>query len=152
MKPFSIEVPAYAFTQDRKRVKRVFAAAGQEIAAQARRLIGKGGVSKPGQPPSSRTGTLKRSVRVKPLRRGLGVTIKDSVFYAKFMETGAQGGGRKGVRSRKPGSGQQTGRVMEPRPFLSTAFEMRRSSIERRVREAIEKGVKFERMKPSARL
>lgn len=161
-----ITVPSYAFTYDKALLRRTLRAAGVEIASTARAMIrrnqgsgaiyslGNGGkyrASAPGQAPVSRTGALANSIKVKPSKSGEAVTIRDTMFYALFLETGAQGGsgsGRKGVKGkRNKRGGVSSVRVLAPRPFLSLAAEQRETSIADRVRTAVTGGIKFQRQK-----
>jgi len=171
----AITAPSYALTLDKKALRRVMASAGNEVAAVARALVrrsagggrtyrGSGGSSayrgyKPGhytassptQAPVSVTGTLARSIKAYPFKSGEGVAVRDSVFYALFLEVGAQGGvgsGRKGVKGRRNKRGGNVGsRVLTPRPFLSEALDQRQASLGARVQEAMLEGIAFRRLK-----
>jgi hypothetical protein len=158
---------------DKKLLRQTMRAAGTEVAAVARGLIrGSAGggrlyrghrASAPGQPPASQSGQLASSIRVKVYKSGEGVTIRDTAQsrggsgapYALFLEAGAYGG-----RHRRPDHRKQTAamrkaraiargetRMMEPRPFLSTALDMREASIAQRVAASINQGMKFVRQK-----
>jgi hypothetical protein len=172
----SIHVPQYVIVFEKKRLKAVLRRAGAEVASIARSKIknaagggvmyrGPGGsaakyrggyipgayqASSPNQAPVSVTGTLARSIKVRPFQSGEGVAIRDGMFYALFLEKGAKGGGRKsrgGVRVRGKG-GIGTVRVLQPRPFLTTALESRQNSIASRIQEAVLQDIKFRRLKP----
>jgi len=161
-----ITVPAYAFTVDKTMLRKTLRAAGAEVGAVARALIrrsqgggttyskpggGRYQASTPGQPPVNRTGALATSIKVKAGRGGDSVSIRDTQFYALFLENGAKGGqgsGKKGVKGKRNKRGAvSSGRVLEPRPFLSTALAQRESSIGDRVRSAVVDGIKFQRVK-----
>ena len=164
-----ITVPSYAFTVDKKLLRKTLRAAGSEVAAVARALIlrsqgggasyskpggGRYHASAPGQPPVSRTGVLAASLSVKPSRSGDRVTVRDSAYYALILEAGAKGGagsGKKGVKGRRNKQGKSarptSARVLEPRPFLSVAALQRQDSIAERVRAAMVDGIKFQRIK-----
>ncbi len=101
------------------------------------------------------SGLLSRSFKVSVFKSGEGVTIRDTAFYAKFLETGAQGGGgntksRANIgpsgRRMKKSAVNQT-RVLLPRPYLTTALAMREASIAARVAASLNSGLKFERVK-----
>jgi hypothetical protein len=169
-----IDIPQrYRMAFDKKNVQAVLRAAGAEIASVARRKIrqavgggrvyyGKGRgrhqASLPGQPPASWTGELANSIKVRPLKSGDGVLIRDAAFYALFLEAGARGGtgsGKRGVRGRRNAVQRRKGvravlpagnRVLAPRPFLSAAAAERSGSLGPRVQEAIMKDVKFQRI------
>jgi hypothetical protein len=100
------------------------------------------------------SGGLHNSFKIKAGRGGDSIQIMDVEFYAKFLETGAKGGGgnnqkggtgRRNQRARKgqPAPAPSTGRVLEPRPFLSLALEENRGEIERKLADAVEAGIRF---------
>lgn len=131
---------------DKKPAKRVFRKAGAEILAAARAKVrGKAGggrkysltaggtyrASAPGQPPATRTGTLRGSGKVGIYPSGNGFAVRFRAFYAPMLEGGARGPGK---------------RVLDPRPFLSAAFEERADSIATRIQAALVDGVEFRRI------
>jgi Bacteriophage HK97-gp10, putative tail-component len=161
-----IDVPSYAFTVDKKELRRALRGAGNEVAAVARSLIkrsqgsgriyykpggGRYQASAAGQAPVSRTGNLATSIKVRPGRRGDSVSVRDSAFYALILQAGAKGGsgsGKKGVKGKRNKRGKVSSqRTLEPRPFLTTALTQREDSIAARVRAAVVDGVKFQRIK-----
>ncbi|MDE2342921.1 MAG: hypothetical protein KGL63_05935 [Betaproteobacteria bacterium] len=149
--------------------------AGREVAREARRLIrnsagggrlyrGPGGsagkyrggyvrgqhvASAPGQAPASVTGTLARQIVVRPFKSGEGVAIRDTAFYARFLETGARGGGRFGPRSTRKGGRRKISmvRALLPRPFLTAALESRSGTLGPRLQQAVTSGIKLVRQK-----
>jgi hypothetical protein len=152
-----------ALTFDKKETRAVFRAVGQEVAAAARALIrrtagsgrryGRHIASAPGQPPTSDTGALARSIKVKPYRTGLGVAIRaygsGDAWYAAPLEVGARkypGGFRR--RHRAVGPGNTAPFRMQPRPFMEVALASRAASLGPRIATALEKGVKFVKQKP----
>jgi hypothetical protein len=154
-----ITVPSYAFVYDKSQLRKVMRAAGAEVASVARALIRRATQSVPGGPPMNRTGVLARSLKVKSTKSGEGVTVRDAAFYALFLEAGAKGGGGSTVaanmlpigpkrsKPRMKASAVNKTRVLLPHPFLSTALEMREDSIADRVRDAVQSGLKFQRIK-----
>ncbi|MFT9385528.1 hypothetical protein [Acetobacter sp.] len=172
---------------DKKALTRTFRQAGNEVAATARTLLrqssgggrlyyGPGGsaasyrggyksgryqASLPGQVPAKITGTLARSVRVRPFRSGEGVAIRDTAFYALFLEAGAHGGGRSSSGGSKAASGSKMqgrtyhrgsaaigkSRILTARPFLEVALAQREASLGPRIRQAVQQGLKLERQK-----
>jgi hypothetical protein len=170
--PLRLEItlpPQIALDLDPRQVRAVLRSAGSEIAALARRKVrqsaGSGRVyygrgrrhlaSLPGQPPASWTGQLANSISTKVFRAGDGVLIRDTAYYARFLETGAKGGigsghkgakGRRNTRRRRGGVLSVGKRVLLPRPFLSAAFDERKDSIGERVQRAIIDGTKFRRI------
>jgi hypothetical protein len=185
MPGLKITVPAVALTYDRKLLRQALSRAGQEIAALARSLIrsaqgagrtyskpggGSYRASAPGQPPAKRTGLLVGNIRVRAMRPAqdrVGVTVRETAFYGKFLETGARGGGgatrvkanilpaggvgpggRMRGHNRMKASAVSKTRLLEPRPYLSLALEQRGDSIADRVRESVTQGIQFERRKP----
>lgn len=169
-----VSVQAGRLEFDKRLVRRSLVSAGREIASVAKRMIansepggrlyrGPGGsaaryrggyvrgvyrASAPGQPPASVTSTLVRDIVVRPFVSGEGVAIRDTAFYALFLEGGAHGGGRMTRAGRpvrgKSGIGQT--RELEPRPFLSAALEQRETSIAARIAESVNSGLKFQRV------
>ena len=93
---------------------------------------------------------MARSIRVRPFKSGEGVSIRDSAFYALFLEAGAKGGGRisrAGVRVKGKG-GISKHRVLEPRPFLSAALAARRASLGPRIEASLAQDIRLVRVKP----
>ncbi|BCZ75976.1 hypothetical protein [Novacetimonas maltaceti] len=188
----NVSLSADALVFDKKALARVFRQAGNEVAATARTLLrqssgggrlyyGPGGsagpyrggyragkyrASAPGQIPAKITGTLARSIRVRPFRSGEGVAIRDTAFYALFLEAGAHGGGRsssggaggratKGtqINGRTYRRGNQAvgkSRVLTARPFLEIALTQREASLGPRIRRAVQQGIKMEKAPSSA--
>lgn len=187
MYALEIAVPQrYRLSFDKRRTRAVLMKAGREVAADARRLVrrsqgggrvyygsegskyrplmrGRHTASLPGQPPANWTGALAGSIGVRPIRKPDvdGVVIRDTIFYALFLEAGAHGGiasgrgGRKGKRN--PKRWQQRGfkpvgsRVLLPRPFLSTARDRRQDALAARVKAAVIEDVEFRRISAAAR-
>ncbi|GBR00529.1 hypothetical protein [Acetobacter oeni] len=170
-----VTVDASALVFDKRALKASLLVAGREVAAQARRDMrssagsgiiyrGPGGsaskyrggykrgahqASAPGEAPSRITGTLAKSIKVRAFRSGEGVSIRDTAFYALFLEKGASGGGRMKsggafVRGKR-GVGKV--RKLEPRPFLTRALQEREASIEPRLAQAARDGIRMVRMK-----
>jgi hypothetical protein len=142
----------------KKELKAVLRKAGQEVASTARSLISKKltkaqvrkgvvrGASAPGQPPTSRTGLLRASIKTSVFRNGEGVSIKDTARYAAALQVGAHGGGgKKGSgRTRKQrlaGAPPSSVRVLLPRPYISAALDAKRSSITARLKAAVNEDV-----------
>ena len=158
-----IDIPTgYSIVAGKTGMKKVLRKAGAEVASRARALIRQkasgGGLrtSEPGSPPVSRTGLLARSIKVSPWQTGEGVTIKDTAFYALFLEGGAQGGGNPGTSmpinpktgKRKRAKGVMTTRVLQPRPFLSLALEqVSGNDLGQRIVDAVVGDLDFKRGK-----
>ena len=169
-------------TYDKRELKKLLRRGGAEVAAAARKLIrqasgggrfyrGPGGsaaryrggykpgghqASAAGQAPVSVTGTLERSIKVRPFRSGEGVAVRETAFYALFLQAGAKGGvgsGRKGVKGtrnkRSAAAASRSGkvRILQPRPSLTAALEQRQKSLGDRIRAQIVDDVTFRRMK-----
>jgi len=172
--PIRVSAPSHKFTYDKKALRKTLRAAGQEVAQAARAKLratqgsgrvyfGSGGssgyrggykggryqASSAEQAPVRVTGTLARSVKVRPFKNGDGVAVRDTAFYALFLETGAQGGGRKSTGGKRMSRKQQarTGRVMEPRPFLTAALDDRRNGLRQRIEASVRSDVAFVRVK-----
>ena len=89
-------------------------------------IRGRNEPSAPGRPPVQQTGELRRSLRVVRQRRdGLAYRI-EAEFYARFLEGGAEGSGK---------------RRLQPRPFLSVALENNRALIEAQIAEAVQRAI-----------
>jgi hypothetical protein len=161
-----ITVPSYAFTVDKSLLRKTLRAAGAEVAAVARAMIrrsqgsgavyyrpggGKYQASAAGQAPVSRTGVLASSMKVTPSKSGESVSIRDTAFYSLLLEAGARGGvgsDKKGVKGKRNKRGAvSSGRILQPRPFLSLAAGQREDSIATRVQAAVVDGVKFQRIR-----
>lgn len=146
-----IVIEPHAFYQDKKMFRLSLRQAGQKVAATARQLVRSGSrsglkygpraASAPGEPPASRTGQLARSIKVKVGRSGESVSVRDTAFYALFLEGGAKGGGKEGTRNKKGRAA--TRRVLEPRPFLSTALRQDEADISVRLYDALANGISF---------
>ncbi len=150
-----IEIPKFVLTQgDQKNLRVALRISGAEVVATARALVRNAGgsgayhnghyASAVGEPPASLTGELSRSIKSKAWTKSgvIGVTISDTVYYAKFLETGAEGGGpqRRNTRANKrKGTSKvvNSKRILQPRPFISTALDSKRDAIDARVRDAV---------------
>ena len=168
----SITAPSYEFEYNKKHLRAVMRAAGAEIARVARASIrgsgtgivyrGTGGgssaafrggyrkghfqASAPGQAPAKVTGTLAKSIRVRPFKSGEGVAIRDTAFYAVMLEGGAKGGGP-GRKFRNRRSGVGGSRVLQARPFLTAALTARQTSIAGRIEASVQQDIAFVRVK-----
>lgn len=137
MIPIDVRIPLGAeLVIEKKAKKRVLRRYGNKIARAARKKLAQPGAgrrygnhtaSAPGAPPAKLTGALAQSIGVRVFKSGDGVAIRARRFYAKFLEAGAQGGigsGKAGVKGQRNTRRAVAGnRVLEPRPFLSTAAE-----------------------------
>lgn len=145
MTNIQITMPAYKVTYEKKETAKVMRAAASEVANGIRRLIRSKGdkPSSPGEPPISKTGRLANSIKVSVDTRNDKVTarIKDTMFYALFLEKGAKGGGRKGARNKR--GKQATQRVLQPRPFMYRVIDSKRESLTQRIQEAVLNDMKF---------
>jgi hypothetical protein len=180
-----VHMPSYQFSYDKKQIRKVMRSAGTEVAQVARKMVSsavgagrvyygpggsteyrtgaKGGryqASAAGSAPVRVSGTLARSLKVQVFKSGEGVSIRDSAFYALFLEAGAQGGvasgqkgvkGQRNVRQRRGGVNQLvsvTGvRQLQPRPFLTAALETREASIATRIAASLKDDIAFVRIK-----
>lgn len=157
---------------DKREVNALMRAAGNDVKNKTARLIdqqGGGGrsyqipggsryrASKPGDPPVRRTGILRGSLKTYVLKQTTGFAVRAREFYALFLEAGAQGGGNPGTRAArainprtgrpKRARGVYTSRVLEPRPFLDRVMQQEEPNIERRVRDALTKALKWKQTK-----
>ncbi|HWX48128.1 MAG TPA: HK97 gp10 family phage protein [Roseomonas sp.] len=172
--PIRVSAPSHKFTFDKKALRKTMRAAGAEVAKAARAQLrsstgsgrvyyGSGGssayrggyksgryqASAPGQAPVRVTGTLARSIKVRPFKSGEGVAIRSTAFYALFLEAGATGGGRKATRGKRMIRKQQvtTGRVLEPRQFLTVALDERRDGLRKRIEASVRQDIGFAKVK-----
>jgi Bacteriophage HK97-gp10, putative tail-component len=156
--------------------------AGVEVAQRARALIrakvnpngSKRTQSLPGEPPVNRTGRLASNIKVstRSSKTVDGVSImdsaqgKDDAFYARFLETGARGGGgpthgpNASMHLAKTGSGKRrmdkstisSTRVLLPRPFLSRALAEIQPDLCGRMKTAILAGIRLDQRKVNRKL
>jgi len=106
--------------------------------------------SAPGQAPVNVTGETAGSLRVMSGGRNKdSVRLFDAAFQAKILETGAVGGrpGRANSRSKGKHTSLSSGRVMKPRPFLTTALAEKSADISRRLSDAAIRDVVLQRVK-----
>ena len=184
MMKLEIQVGSGALVFDKRLLKSTLRKAANEIANATRARISKsagGGLeyrgggggganrggykaghytaSAPGESPVSVTGSLRRAIKVLPFKNGEGIAIRDTQFYALFLEAGAQGGvaggGRtkaetaRGVKKRGKRNQYKRGlrvglagaRVLAPRPFLSLELAARAASIGDRLKAAVVSGL-----------
>lgn len=155
---------------DKKNLRAVLRSAGAEVAAVARKKIRatkgagrwyrakKAFRLRPATPayrasainsvPVTVTSSLRKSIKVRMLKSGEGVAIRDHAFYSLFLEDGAQGGQPGGPkRKHRKGAKGFGPRRLLPRRFLSLALKERAPSITARVKVAIKGGIKFVREK-----
>lgn len=140
---------------EKRNLRKFWRQVGAEVAGAARaKLRGVGGgriyaghqASAPGQAPARLTGTLARSIVVRPFKSGEGVAIRSTDYTSLFLEHGAVGGGgKKGSRNKRGRASTQ--RVLLPRPFLSAALDDRSGSLTQRVRDAFLNDLAFKRVK-----
>jgi hypothetical protein len=64
--------------------------------------------------------------RVFSHRGEMGFSVRDRTFYAKFLETGAKGRGK---------------RILDPRPFVSIAFDAKLDEIAQKIEAASNDGI-----------
>lgn len=106
--------------------------------------------SAPGEPPVRVTGTLRNSLKSYVYPSGEGFAVRERAFYALFLEVGAHGGGNPGKHGsgrRKPARGVYTARVLEPRPSLDRVMAQQAAELDRRVGEALTKGLTWKQTK-----
>lgn len=111
--------------------------------------------SAPGEPPVRVSGTLRSSLKSYVYPSGEGFAVRERAFYALFLEAGAQGGGNPGGKGsinprtgrRKRAGGVYTARVLLPRPSLDRVMAQEASELERRVGEAMTKGLTWKQTK-----
>ena len=156
---------------DKREVNNLMRSAGNDVRSKTRALIARGEgsgriydvpgfgryrASAPGAPPARRSGALQASLKTYVLKQTTGFAVRAREYYALFLEAGAKGGGNPGARGagvnqrtgrRKRARGIYTRRVLEPRPFLDKVMAQEAPNIERRVREALTKALKWKETK-----
>lgn len=155
---------------DKREVNNLMRSAGNDVRSKTARLINSeagggreyrmpGGkryrASSPGNPPVRVGGKLRASLKTYVLKQSVGFAVRAREFYALFLEAGAKGGGnpgRRGVMNPRTGRakrarGVYTNRVLEPRPFLDRVMQQEEPNIERRVRDALTKALKWKQTK-----
>ncbi|WP_424139896.1 HK97 gp10 family phage protein [Roseomonas chloroacetimidivorans] len=169
-----VSAPSYQFVYSKKNLRKTLRQAGNEVAKAARALIrssagtgrtyyGTGGSSQyrggyksmryqasaPGEAPVNVTGTLARSIKVRPFKSGEGVAVRDTAFYALFLQAGASGGGRmvRGGKRVRGKAGAATGRDLQPRQFLTKALDQVESGLRGRIEASLRDDVAMVRVK-----
>ena len=169
-----IHVTSAELLWDKKHLRQTMRIAGAEVAATARSLIkgsagggriyrGPGGSAKyrggyqkghyqasaAGGAPASITGTLAKSIRVRPFKSGEAMPAAAAAFSALCVGAGARGGG--GIRRGGIGGGGRRGvgksRVLAARPFLSAALAQRQGSLGPRIQASLAQDIKLVRTK-----
>jgi len=155
----------YLLTWDKKAARQTFRRVGSEILRSARQKLRKGGsgrtyyvaggryvASAPGQPPAVLSGRLRSSGKATVFKSGTGVVVRFRDWVSNVLEHGARAKGSRLKIGRRTARGVPfSPNVLEPRPFLSTAIEDARASIDARVKEAILSGIEFRRFNSGGR-
>lgn len=105
-----------------------------------------------GDPPVMVSGTLRQSLKAYPYPSGEGFAVRERAFYALFLEAGATGGGNPGkgtrrAQARRHRARYTTARVLAPRPHLDRVMQQEEPNLERRVRQALDEGLKWRETK-----
>ena len=112
---------------NKKRIGDALRLVGKTVKADVVALIraNAGHPSKAGQAPSSETGELARSIKVRITnnKKSIGVTVTAACRYGVALEAGANGPGK---------------RHMDPRPYISTILKKRNDWIQKTIQDAIE--------------
>lgn len=98
---------------DKKPIRKALRLEGNQIRNVARRLVGGGPASSPGEYPAKRTGILQRAIKVKSSRSGLAVFVRPAKtarmgedYYPAFLAQGV----RAGPRVARLGAGEGIGK------------------------------------------
>lgn len=156
----SIDTPNALWSFDKKHLKKIMRAAGQEVSATAKGLI-RASAGGPGAAPKSETGALIRSLVVRPSRSGLSVKVIAAAMakrgggpYGLFLEAGVQYQTKSANRPKRVHrkrsqvlTAQPGQTLIAPRPFLSTALARKAPSLQARIASAVQDDVRFERQK-----
>ncbi|MCO6414812.1 HK97 gp10 family phage protein [Siccirubricoccus sp. KC 17139] len=142
-----VKVDPYKLILEKKEIRKALGQSGRAVQRVAKSLVKSRAVSQPGQPPAKQTGTLSKAFKVRVSKSGFSVAIRNTAFYAKFLETGAVGGGgRRGTRNKRNRRGQvlqqSTIRTLAPRPFLSVALHRTENIIRSNLEAAMQNGIK----------
>jgi hypothetical protein len=143
----------FALYVDRQEIRKALRSVGKDLKTAAKAQIMSGGsgrqygshqASSPGEAPVSFTGALAASLKVSV--RGTTLKVTDTQKYATSLEGGAKGGGagkggKSGASKRSwlRGRVATTSRVLEARPFLSTALEVMEPDIQAKLDAAFDK-------------
>jgi len=79
--------------------------------------------------------------------------VRERAFYALFLEAGARGGGNPGAGARRVQARRHrarsvyTARVLAPRPHLDRVMQQEEANLQRRVRQALDEGLKWRETK-----
>jgi hypothetical protein len=147
-----IDVPDnLALTFDTKQLRRVFSAAGQEIARGARQTIRRL-FNLDRHNPKSKMPLLAPSIRARVFKSGTGVAVRAQTPIALWLDQGAVGGGgrgRKGGAAQRKKRGQTvTQRVLIGRLFMEKAMDdAAAAGLGERVRDAALQGLALTRKK-----
>lgn len=155
---------------DKREMRALMRSAGNDVKSKTARLIGqtagtgrtyRGGggsryrgtyraghyrASAPGDPPVRVTGSLRQSLRVYAFKDGNGFAVRERQFYSLFLEAGARGGGKPG-RGRAARRRASATRVLAPRPHLDRVMQQEAPALDRRVRTALDRGLKWRQTK-----
>jgi hypothetical protein len=89
-----------------------------------------------------------------PYPSGEGFAVRERAFYALFLEAGATGGGNPGggrqrrrAQARRHRARYTTARVLLPRPHLDRVMQQEEPNLQRRVRRALDEGLKWRETK-----
>ena len=161
---------------DKREMKSLMRAAGNDVKNKTAKIINasQGGgrvthykgdksgsyrASKPGDPPVRASGALRASLKTYVYPSGEGFAVRARQFYALFLEGGARGGGNpfggrpaasaawRAQARRKRARGHYTTRVLEPRPFLDRVMAQEAPELDRRVKLALDKALKWKETK-----
>lgn len=161
---------------DKKQLRAVMRAAGNDVKNKTARLISKtagsgrlyrggGGsayrgsysntpyrASAPGDPPVRVTGTLANSLKTFVYKSGEGFAVRERIFYALWLESGASGGGKPGrkwraANRRKAARGVFTQRILLPRPALDKVMQREAPELDRRIGAAVQTGLTWKETK-----
>jgi hypothetical protein len=144
---------------DKREMRSLMRSAGNDVKRKTAALIGhsagsgriyRGGryrASAPGAPPIRLSGALQNSLRVYTYKDGSGFAVRERQFYSLFLEAGARGGGPRGRAARRRGRASGGSRVLAPRPHLDRVMQEEAPELDRRVNEALRKGLKWRQTK-----
>lgn len=120
---------------DKKQIRKAMRLAGREVQAAAKRLVGQKRVSKNGQNPGRRTGTLQRSIKPKVSRSGFLVVVKPyktakmKEFYPAYLHYGVRRGAKKTKSHKRGASGGSGWRIAPRKNYMEEALIQRSDRV-----------------------
>lgn len=133
---------------DKAGVRKAMNKAGRLVVIEARKLVSKGGGSRPGEYPAKRSGRLRRSIRARVSRSGFlvrvepktGAGVPPSDPYFAYLHYGV----RRGAKRRKDHQAQPSGPYrIEPREnYMADALQNQAPAVRSLLSAALAAGLR----------